>query len=216
MFGRRRRLMIAIQGVLILAACGAAPPAPSKVPADPGGMIVQKPAAARLLAEMGPNTPIDTKVARLIDRLVLSDRDQVQAAATALILLGDSAVPSIIRRIDDRRDMPAHGLSFENRSPNAFEGVRHYGVEKVVDALNDILNDITGVNVGYIDQGEGPKGLRDNAGLESQRKAVVDGWRAYLARRGTMPPVPGKSLPPVPGKSLPSVPGKSLPSGQAP
>ena len=185
---------IAALGLMGLAACAAPPPAPTQPP-DPGGMIVQKPAAARLLADMGPDTPIDTKVARLIDRLVLRDRDQVQAAATALIMLGQPAVPSIIRRIDDRRDMPVHALSFENRSPDAFEGVRHYGVEKVVDALNDILNDITGVYAGFIDVEVGPKGLRDNPGVEPQRKAVVDGWRAYLARRGATPPVPGKSLP---------------------
>src|SRR5271157_5441027 len=84
-----------------------APPAPENQ--DEGlDHLLQRTAAARLLAAMGPNTPIDTKVSRLIDRLVLRDRDQVQAAVTALDMLGPPAVPAIIQRIDDRRNMKVH------------------------------------------------------------------------------------------------------------
>jgi hypothetical protein len=144
---------------------------------------------------MGPDMPIDAKVARLTDRLVLRDRDQVQAAVTALDMLGQPAVPSIIRRIDDRRPMPVGAISFENRFPNAFEAVRHLGVARVVDALNLILNDITGESAGSIVVDAGPKGVRDSPDLEPQRQAVVNGWRAYLARWGATPPVPGKSPP---------------------
>jgi len=100
-----------------------APPAPKNADVALDDLL-QKPAAARLLAAIGPNTPIDMKVSRLIDRLVLRDRGQVQAAATALIMLGAPAVPSIILRMADRRDMPVGSVSFENRSPGAFESER--------------------------------------------------------------------------------------------
>jgi hypothetical protein len=44
-----------------------------------------KTAAARLLPAMGSNTPIDTKVARLIDRLVLRDKCQWTRILTQLV-----------------------------------------------------------------------------------------------------------------------------------
>jgi hypothetical protein len=164
-------------------------------PDDPVGAITQRTAAARLLAEMGPNTPIDAKVARLIDRLVLRDRDQVQAAVTALTMLGQPAVPAIIRWMDDRRDMPARAISFENRAVDAFEGVRHLGVGKVVDGLNLVLSDITGEWFGVVDTEFEP----DRPEFDAQRDAIVAGWRGYLARRNATPPVPGKSFPAASG-----------------
>ncbi|WP_210420259.1 hypothetical protein [Aquisphaera giovannonii] len=145
--------------------------------------LLQKSAAARLLAEMGPGTPIDAKVARLIDRLSLRDRVHTQAAATALIMLGRPAVPSIVRRMDDRRDVGI--LSFENRSPDAFEGVRHMGLPKVVDCLDEILSEITGEPVGSMAAGGREPG--------TARDERVAAWTEYLARMS--PPVPAKSLP---------------------
>jgi hypothetical protein len=188
---------------VIPALVGPSPSAAARqVPAPPGpgdpDEILLKKTAARLLAEMGPDTPIETKVARLIDRLVLRDRDQVQAAITALTMLGEPAVPAIIRRIDDRRDMPIGGISFENRAVDAFEGVRHYGVEEVVDALDDVLNDITGEIVGPAGGEPGPEASPARPGFAPRRQAIVDGWRRYLARRNATPPVPGKSLPAAP------------------
>jgi hypothetical protein len=158
------------------------------------GAITQRKAAARLLAEMGPNMPIDTKVARLIDRLVLRDRDQVQAAATALTLLGQSAVPAIIRRMDDWRDMMVGAISFENRAVDAFEGVRYLAVGKVVDGLDLVLNDITGEFIDAVDEFR-----LDRPEVDAQRDAIVAGWRGYLARRNATPPVPGKSFPAASG-----------------
>ncbi len=212
-FPRRRHLTFAGRaggfaalGLLLLLASNAGAQPPPSVPPDPVADIVQKKAAARLLADMGPNVPIDGKVARLIDRLALRDRDQVQAAVTALEMLGPPAVPSMIRRIDDRRPMPVGVIEFENRAPDAFEGVRHLGVARVVDALNLILNSVTGEDVGTIVVDDGPGGGGDNPRLDPQREAVVNGWRAYLARQTRTPPVPGKT-PPVPGKSLPAASG---------
>lgn len=206
-FPRRRRMTFASQaggitalGLLLLLASNACAQQPPSAPPDPLEMILKKKAAARLLADMGPNMSIDGKVARLIGRLVLRDHDQVQATVTALEMLGQPAVPSMIRRIDDRRPMPVGTISFENRSPDAFEGVRHLGVARVIDALNLILYDLTGENVGTIVVDNGPGGGGDSPNLDPQRRAVVNGWRAYLARRDKTLPVPGKTLPSAGGR----------------
>jgi hypothetical protein len=185
----RSASLIVVHPIIKLSRAVAAQDVPT-VPAPDGplDLLTKRTAAARLLAEMGPNTPIDTKVARLIDRLVLRDRDQVQAAVTALTMLGQPAVPAIIRRMDDRRDMPVGAVSFENRSINAFEGVRHLGVGKVVDGLNLVLSDITGEWFGVVAE---PQPDRPEFG--AQRNAIVAGWRGYLARKRAMPRAPGKS-----------------------
>jgi uncharacterized protein (TIGR03067 family) len=170
-----------------------APPAPS--PAEILDGIIQRTAATRLLAEMGPDTAIDTKVGRLIDRLVLRDHDQAQAAVTALTMLGKPAVPAIIRRIDDRRAMSVHGIAFENRAVDRFEAVRQYGTLKVVDCLDYVLNDITGESFGNV----GIVSFRDadRPEFDTQRSAIVAGWRGYLSRVRPTRRAPGKSLSPT-------------------
>jgi len=165
---------------------------------DPLDTITQKSAAARLLAAMGPSTSIDTKVARLIDRLAKGDHVEVQAAVTALVILGRPAVPAIVRRIDDRRDIKAQSVAFENRFPDAFEAVAQYGVAKVVDCLDHVLSYVTGVSFGFIDDKSMDFDLKD---AEAQRRAnatrdaMVAGWRGYVAGRRPTPRAPGKSLP---------------------
>jgi hypothetical protein len=162
-------------------------------PAEMLDPFTQRKAAGRLLAEMGPNATIDTKVSRLIDRLVLRDHDQVQAAVTALTMLGQPAVPAIIRRIDDRRNMLVQHIAFENRFAGAFEAARQYGAIKVVDCLEHVLNDITGESFGHVDIiGFGDPDRRE---YDAQRNAIVAGWRGYLARQRAMPRAPRKSHP---------------------
>jgi hypothetical protein len=166
---------------------------PIETPGELLDAVTKKKAAARLLAAMGSNTPVDTKVARLLDRLVVRDREEVQTAVTALVMLGSSAVPAIIRRIDDRREMPVRNIGFENRSPNSFEAVRWPGFVKVIDCLDCVLNDITGESFGSIDIVF--VGDPDRPEFDVQRSAMVDGWRGYLARKQATPRAPGKSLP---------------------
>jgi len=166
---------------------------PAQTPDERRDDFTEKAAAARLLAAMGPNTPIDTKVARLIDRLVLRDRRQVQAAVTAMIMLGSPAVPAIIGRIDDRRDMPVRVVAIENRFPGAFEAVRQPGFVKVIDCLDLVLNDITGEYFGSIDVIFA--GDPDRPEFDVQRRAMIAGWRGYLAQKRATPRAPGKSLP---------------------
>lgn len=170
------------------------PPPDNARPPDPAE--TWRSDATRLIAAMGPHAPIDTKVARLIDRLA-RDPEQVQAVVTALTMLGPAAVPAIIRQMDDRREMPVRGISFVNRSPNAFEGLRHYSVEKVVDCLDYVLNDITGESFGTIDVGGGPHGPDParSREREAQRTATVTAWRGYLARSRATLRQPRKTLP---------------------
>jgi hypothetical protein len=64
---------------------------------------------------------------------------------------------------------------------------------KVIDCLDLVLNDITGESFGQIDVIFA--GDPDRPEYDSQRTAMVAGWRGYLARNAAMPRAPGKSLP---------------------
>src|SRR5262245_36250906 len=117
-----------------------------------------------------PTPKIDKEVAALIEKMV-HERTEHKAFSD-LEALGCSAVPSIIGRMDDRRKLPDPRISLENKSPDAFEGLRHYGPEKVVDVLAAILNQITGQHFGFI----------YNGATDADRKKTVQGWRDWLRR----------------------------------
>lgn len=163
-------------------------------------VVIQRRAATRLLHSIGKDAPMETKVAWLIDQLVLRDRDKVQAAVTGLVMLGPSAVPSIVGRIDDRRSMPVMVIAFENRSPKAIESLAQLGVVEVVDCLNLILSVLTGENHGDIvivsvfSDTTSPKAKRE---FNAERHRIIEGWRASLAqaRAKPTPRAPVKSLP---------------------
>jgi hypothetical protein len=61
-------------------------------------------------------------------------------------------------------------ISIRNKSRDAFEGLRHYGPEEIVDALAAILNQITGKNFGFI----------YNGATDPGRDKTVRGWRDFL------------------------------------
>ena len=111
---------------------------------------------------------IDKRVAVLIERM--SDQKTEQQAFADLESLGCPAVPAIIERMDDRRKLSDPRISLRNKSPDAFEGLRHYGQEKIVDALAAILNQITGKNFGFI----------YNGATDAERDKTVRGWRDFL------------------------------------
>jgi hypothetical protein len=115
-----------------------------------------------------PSSEIDKRVAALIEKM--SDQKTEQQAFTDLESLGCPAVPAIIERMDDRRKLPEPRISLQNKSPDAFEGLRHYGPEKVVDALAAILNQITGKDFGFI----------YNGATDTERDKAVSGWRDFL------------------------------------
>ncbi len=111
---------------------------------------------------------IDKRVAVLIGRM--SAQKTEQQAFTDLESLGCAAVPAIIERMDDRRKLPDPRISLRNKSPDAFEVLRHYGPEKIVDALAAILNQITGRDFGSI----------YNGATDAERDKTVPGWRDFL------------------------------------
>ncbi len=108
---------------------------------------------------------IDNRVATLIRRMMKGSTEQ--KAFADLEALGCPAGPAIIRQMDDRRKLPEQRISLRNKSPQAFEGMRHYGPEEVVDALAAILNQVTGQNFGFI----------YNGAADAERSATVRGWR---------------------------------------
>jgi len=110
----------------------------------------------------------DKHVALLIEKMLKADTEQ--RAFSDLEALGCAAVPSIIRRMDDRRKLPDPRISLRNKSPDAFEGIRHYGPLEVVDALAAILNQLTGQNFGFI----------YNGATDDERNKSVQGWRQFL------------------------------------
>lgn len=135
---------------------------------------------AHIVASWRANTtlPHFAEVRTLIVRLGQVSGDQQQRVFDRLVALGEPAAPAIIAQMDERRSLRTHAISLVNHSPDAFEGMRHYSPEQVVDGLDAVLNQITGESFGSI----------VNGGSNRQRDATVTGWRVYAAdlacRRG--------------------------------
>jgi hypothetical protein len=110
----------------------------------------------------------DKRVAVLIEKITKSDTEQ--KALADLEALGCAAVPAMIRRMDDRRSVPYPQISLRNKSPQAFEGIRHFGPRQVVDALAAILNQVTGQDFGFI----------YNGATGEERAKAIQGWRNFL------------------------------------
>lgn len=116
---------------------------------------------------------ITNRIARLRTTSCAARRDVVsaqQALFDQLIAFGDDAVPAIIMQMDDPRPLAKSQISLVNDFPGAFEGTRHYGPDLIVEALDAILNDITGESFGNI----------HNGGSAEERTKAVRGWRIYL------------------------------------
>jgi hypothetical protein len=113
---------------------------------------------------------IDKQVAVIIEKAVVQKTEQ--QAFSDLEALGCAAVPAIIKRMDDRRNLPDPRISLKNKSPDAFEGMRHYGPQSVVDALAAILNQITGRDFGFI----------YNGATDGERTRTIQGWRDFLKK----------------------------------
>jgi len=111
------------------------------------------------------------EVQALIGRLGRVSGDDQQGVFEGLEALGNEAAPAIIAQMDDRRPLQTQAISLVNLSPDAFEGVRHYGPKQVVDGLDAVLNQITGESFGSI-----ANGASDRA-----RDAAVAAWRVFAA-----------------------------------
>jgi len=110
---------------------------------------------------------VEKRVTALIGKMLNTSTEQ-QAFAD-LEALGCPAVPAIVERMDDRRSLPDPRISLRNKSPQALEGLRHYGPEKVVHALAAILNQITGQDFGFI----------YNGATDAERDKTVRWWRDF-------------------------------------
>jgi hypothetical protein len=120
------------------------------------------------IRETSQQATIDRRVSALIEKT--TERDTEQKAFADLEALGCAAVPAIIERMDDRRNLPDRRISLRNKSPQPLEGIRHYGPEQVVDALAAILNQVTGQDFGFI----------FNGATDQERSKTVEGWRGFL------------------------------------
>jgi hypothetical protein len=81
------------------------------------------------------------------------DAHTESAAFIALEKLGEPGVPYIVSHLRDFRVLPVKAISLENHSPQAFEGLRHYGPATVHDALSAILNQVTGQTFVFVYDG---------------------------------------------------------------
>jgi hypothetical protein len=139
--------------------------------------------------------PEEARVVALIERL--RDASSWEARETAtyplplaeLEVLGERAVPAIVKHLDDRRPLGGGGIDFR---PQGVEGSRHYGPKAVVDALAALLDQIVGESFAQI----------HNGGREAARAKEVRGWRIWLARSGEVPGAPGSLPPAAPGDRL--------------
>lgn len=116
-------------------------------------------------------------VRSLIKRLGNVEGKEQQKVFEQLEALGSEAVPAIIAQMDDKRTLKTSYISLVNHSPDAFEAIRQYGPEQVVDGVDAVLSQITNQSFGSI----------VNGGTDSERNATVAGWRVYatdLACRG--------------------------------
>ena len=112
---------------------------------------------------------IDKSVAALIEKMV--DKKTEQRAFADLEALGCQAVPAIIGRMDDRRDLPDPNIALTNKSPDAFENQRYYGPKKVVDVLDAILDQITGRFGSIV-----------NGATDAERTDAIREWRDFLRK----------------------------------
>ncbi|MGZ7031661.1 MAG: hypothetical protein ACXVIJ_06770, partial [Thermoanaerobaculia bacterium] len=99
-------------------------------------------------------------------------RDTEAQAFQDLESLGCAAVPSILRRMADRRKLPLHYIALKNTARGSFEAVRQYAPELVVDALAAILNQVTAQHFGFI----------YNGSTDAERTKTVQGWREFLRK----------------------------------
>lgn len=117
-----------------------------------------------------PTAPHTREVGVLIAQLGIIGGPAQQRIFDRLEALGPSAIPAIVAQMDIRRPLRLQQISLTNHSADSFEGMRHYGPELVVDALDAILNQLAG-------QG----GSLVNGGSDRQRQDAVAAWRIYVA-----------------------------------
>jgi hypothetical protein len=124
----------------------------------------------RLYENFQKNGVLDDTIKRLFDRLM--DREMTQGIFDEIITMGEEVIPYIILNMDDYRKLPVNHISIVNDSPDAWEGLAHYGPRLVIDIAALMLAELTrGYNFGYIYSGYS---------IDAERRRALDGWRIYL------------------------------------
>jgi hypothetical protein len=116
--------------------------------------------------------PEYSRVKALIGRM-LKRRSQ-DDAIRSLLSLRESAIPSIVVLMDDRRRLPQRHMAVKG-DPDSFEGVSLYQPETVFDALDVVLHVLSG--------GESFGSVKNGA-TDRVRRRVLSGWRVYVGHRG--------------------------------
>ena len=111
------------------------------------------------------------KVSTLISKML--DKQTASKAYADLEQLGRKATPYIIMQMEDFRELPVTSISLKNKNRDAFEGIRHIGVKKVVDVLSEILTQLEGKRFSYIANDEKS---------DEDRKRDIYAWREWLLK----------------------------------
>lgn len=114
--------------------------------------------------------PIAAKVSALVEDTLVKGREQ--QAFSDLERMGMEAAPYLVGHLNDFRPLPVQRISLVNKSPKAFEGLRHYGPKVVHDALSAILNQISGQHFEFV----------YNGASDAERKKNLEGWRSWCVR----------------------------------
>jgi hypothetical protein len=111
---------------------------------------------------------------------LLANAPVLVTAADIVLLerLGDDVVQRLVAHLDDQRPLPrGTQIVLENHAVNAFEATRVYGPKTVHDALDAVLNQITGRSFEVVSSGATPEVRQRN--LQAWRNWCV---RAYPPR----------------------------------
>lgn len=123
----------------------------------------------QLLRTPLPIDPRHEKPLKKILRDIVVDKDSQRDAFAALEKLGRDAVPTIIAKMDDRRQLPVRELKLANHAKDAFEAFRQYGPKRVVDGIAAVLNQLTGESFGSL----------YNGARDEERAIAVQAWTLY-------------------------------------
>ena len=107
------------------------------------------------------NESMKSSVSRLIDKTARSEK-AAQKAFDELESLGSQVAPYLVGHLGDMRPLAVREISLQNRTSDAFEGVRHYGPEVMHDALAAILSQMTGESFVFVYNGATAQERQEN------------------------------------------------------
>jgi len=120
---------------------------------------------------LAANDDIASKVQTGIERVLAAQSQEAQQLAfDSIVSLGCAAVPAIVDRLQDTRELPLAYLKLDNDSPEALEAFRQYGPEVMTDALAAILNHITLWDCGFI----------FNGASDLERTKTLQCWQKFV------------------------------------